>query len=259
MQSHVLLNKPQGLTPLQAITAFKKQHPLYQKEKLSFAGRLDPMAEGLLIILVGDENKKRHIYEELPKTYQFELLLGINTDTYDCLGRIKTLKIPPLPEITTVKRILKTYIGTHKQPYPPFSSKTVEGKPLYYWARADKIGQITIPMKEITITSLNLNSISLIKQKKLVQGVINRIKKVQGDFRQERIIKDWTELQTPPQSLFPLLMCTATVSSGTYIRSLCQGIGEKMGYPALAFSIKRTVIGDYTLTHAITLHDHTTI
>ena len=167
MQSHILLNKPQGLTPLQAITAFKKQHPLYQKEKLSFAGRLDPMAEGLLLVLVGNENKKRREYEELPKTYQFELLLGISTDTYDCLGRIEKVQAVIIPEQKEIEKIFSIFKGTRTQPYPPFSSKTVNGKPLYYWARKNKIGEITIPMKEITITSLTLNSTSLIKQKSL--------------------------------------------------------------------------------------------
>lgn len=251
MQSHVLLNKPQGLTPLQAISAFKEQHPLYQKEKLSFAGRLDPMAEGLLLVLVGNENKKRREYEDLPKTYLFELLLGISTDTYDCLGRIEKTQAVIMPEQKKIKRIFSTLEGIQTQVYPPYSSKTVNGKPLYYWARKNKIGQITIPTKRITITALTLNSISLIKQKKLVQSVISRIEKVHGDFRQEDISKDWSDLHIPPQSSFPLLTCTAIVSSGTYIHSLCHQIGKELGYPALAFSIKRTRVGDFALENAI--------
>ena len=68
MQSVIPVYKPLGLTPLQAIVKFKKLFPDYANEKISYAGRLDPMAEGLLLLLVGEENKQRNEYEDLSKT-----------------------------------------------------------------------------------------------------------------------------------------------------------------------------------------------
>ena len=58
------LYKPQGVTPLELIDRFRQKHPEYKDEKLGYAGRLDPMAEGILLVLVGDENKKRKTYED---------------------------------------------------------------------------------------------------------------------------------------------------------------------------------------------------
>ena len=71
MQSHILLNKPQGLTLSKQLPHLKAASAL-SKEKLSFAGRLDPMAEGLLLVLVGNENKN----EENMKSYQRHINLN---------------------------------------------------------------------------------------------------------------------------------------------------------------------------------------
>lgn len=253
MQQIILVNKPQGLTPLQVIAVFREQNPLFLDEKISFAGRLDPMAEGLLILLVGDENKKRKEYESLPKTYEFELLLGISTDTYDCLGRITKAMDMHGVNIQNVQNIMQKFVGTLEQEYPPYSSKAVRGKPLYYWAREGKINDITIPTKEITISTLTLNHQTTIGQKNLIQSVLSRIGKIQGDFRQESISQDWQQLERTPDRVFTILKCTATVSSGTYIRSLCYEIGREIKLPAIAYSITRTRVGDYQIKDAITL------
>src|SRR4051812_15345092 len=89
MQAIILLNKPLSFTPLQATLKFKQAFPEYADQKIAYAGRLDPMAEGLLLLLIGNETKKRKDYEALSKTYEFSILLGISTDTYDLLGKIK--------------------------------------------------------------------------------------------------------------------------------------------------------------------------
>jgi len=53
----------------------------------AYAGRLDPMAHGVLVLLVGEENKKREKYEKFVKEYLFQCIFGVATDTYDILGR----------------------------------------------------------------------------------------------------------------------------------------------------------------------------
>lgn len=60
-QNILLLYKPVSITPLELIEKFRLDNPLYKDSKLGYAGRLDPMAEGLLLILVGDENKKESL------------------------------------------------------------------------------------------------------------------------------------------------------------------------------------------------------
>ncbi len=84
----LLLNKPLGMTPLELIQGFKKRFPKYEKLKIGYAGRLDPMARGLMVCLVGDESKKQKETELKTKDYVFEALFGVSTDTYDVLGLV---------------------------------------------------------------------------------------------------------------------------------------------------------------------------
>ena len=65
LKPFILLNKAIGETPLELILKFKRKNPEYENEKIAYAGRLDPMADGLLLLLLGEENKKRKSYEDL--------------------------------------------------------------------------------------------------------------------------------------------------------------------------------------------------
>lgn len=252
MNEVITVNKPRGITPLQTIQLFKQKFPSYQNEKMSYAGRLDPMASGLLILLIGEQNKKRNEFESLEKTYEFELLLGITTDTYDALGLITAISPLQPNALKQCLQLLPSFIGSHEQAYPPFSSMNVSGKPLYYWAREGKLHDIKIPTKIVTIKSLEITSTSLIKSPDLVANVVTVIKQVNGDFRQDEIIKRWETLVKKDLS-FPLITCRATVTSGTYIRSLAHEIGKKLGTGAIAYSIHRTKVGQYHLKDALEL------
>ena len=254
MNEILVVNKPRGLSPLQMIQFLKKQFPQYQNEKISYAGRLDPMASGLLILLVGDKNKNRNEFESLEKTYEFELLLGISTDTYDVLGLITAISPLQPNTLKQCAQLLPSFIGSHEQAYPPFSSMHVSGKPLYYWAREGKLNDIKIPTKTVKIKSLEIISTSLIDSPDLMANVVNAIKQVNGDFRQDEIVKRWETLVKKDQS-FPLITCRTTVSSGTYIRSLAHEIGQKLNCGAIALSITRTHVGKWCLNDTIKLID----
>jgi tRNA U55 pseudouridine synthase TruB len=71
---------------LEVLENFKEENPKYKEIKFAYAGRLDPMAEGQLLILVGDTCKERDKYLNLDKEYEFEILLGLKSDTKDLLG-----------------------------------------------------------------------------------------------------------------------------------------------------------------------------
>jgi tRNA pseudouridine55 synthase len=280
MNSVLSLYKPIGFTPLQMIALLKEQYPEYAKQTISYAGRLDPMADGLLLLLVNEENKKRHEYEALPKTYAFRVLLGVSTDTYDLLGKVqKTRKTQIFGESDnqmfrlsdtsgslSFLSLLESFQGTHLQPYPPYSSRTVQGKPLYWWARNNRISEIEIPVKEIEIFDIRLLSQSQTSLNDLRLKINESTAKVSGDFRQEEILKTWntwfTNQQTrqpvnqstsKPVTSLPLLNCRVTCSSGTYVRSIAHEIGEKLGCGALAYSITRTHVGSYSLAEALRL------
>ena len=275
MRNAVPIYKPVGLTPYQSVLQYKKQFPEYADLTISYAGRLDPMAEGLLLLLVGDENKKRNEYEKLRKTYEFTILLGIETDTYDTLGIVKNPKHEaqmPKQALNAsdfdirISNLLSSFIGKQIQSYPPYSSKAVKGKPLYWWARENRLDEIKIPSHEIEIYDLQLMSTEEIRISRLDRDpewqrpsgqdlrfkIQENIKKVNGNFRQEEILKAWEDFFIKKKHTeFPIFHCKITCSSGTYIRGIVHEIGQKLDSGAIALSIKRTKVGEYNISSII--------
>ena len=240
----ILLYKQLGQTPLEAIQA------LDIKEKVGYAGRLDPMAEGLLLLLVGEENKKKVSYEGLTKEYRFECLVGLETDSLDVLGLVTNVYSGSQISISrsALERALSGFEGSGDLPYPIYSSKRVQGKPLFYWARANKLSEIEIPSKKVHISRLELNSTQVMAGKEIALDAIEKVHMVRGDFRQKAIIERWREFQIKHgEKDFIVADMTAQVSSGTYIRSLCREIGRSFGTCGMAQSIRRTRVGEYHL------------
>ena len=86
------LNKKPGETPLECLNRFKVDNPEYEGEKMTYAGRLDPLASGVLLVLVGEECKKKEKYLGLDKEYELTILFGFSTDSHDVLGLIEDKK-----------------------------------------------------------------------------------------------------------------------------------------------------------------------
>lgn len=254
MQKVVNLFKPVGKTPLELIKEFQNQHPEYQNIKLGYAGRLDPMAEGILVVLLGDENLKRKEYERLPKTYEFTIALGIETDTYDILGLTKTEHINPCNQLLIkekIQQLIPQFIGKHLQEYPPYSSPRVNGKPLFYWAREGKLDQICIPKKEINIFNLQLTAEKIISTTDLATYILQRINLVQGEFRQEKIKKNWQIIFGKNVTKIHTFSFTIECSTGTYIRSISHELGKILGTNAVTLQIIRTKVGSFEIEHSI--------
>lgn len=243
------LYKKEAETPLMTIEEFQKVNKQYKDIPLGYAGRLDPMAKGLLLVLAGDENLKRKEYERLPKTYIFEVLFGIATDTYDILGKITQNKLPTSVSLEQFQDLAKTYKGKHIQPYPPYSSPRIKGKSLFWWARENLLHTISIPKKEIEIFSFTVDGIREVTKIELEESILERLSHVKGDFRQKEIIEIWQRFFSEQKiRAFQIASCTITASSGTYVRSIANDLGTKLATNALAYSIERTAIGPYTLT-----------
>lgn len=249
MENVVAVYKPLGKTPLQAVDQFKTIYPQYSHVKIGYAGRLDPMAEGILLLLLGEENLRRKEFEKLPKEYEFDVLFGISTDTYDTLGLIQQVqKVDNYDELSaTFRELIPSCIGERTQSYPPYSSPRVRGKPLFYWAREGKLHEIVIPSKQISITSFDCLSWRAISVKELLHEALQRTQLVTGEFRQTETMNSWRkELETVFQNNFPIATCRLSCSSGTYIRSIAHEIGGILGIGALAYTIKRIKVGDFT-------------
>lgn len=244
MQNTIYIWKPVGLTPLETVEKFKKKNPEYKDETISYAGRLDPMAEGILVLIIGEENKNRDLYLEFRKEYESDIVFGISTDTFDSLGLITNVNIKQISQVDIEKK-LKTFLGKQKQIYPPFSSKAVNGKPLFWWTRNGKLSDIEIPEREIEIFSIEILGFEEIKTHDLVEKILSQVKNVKGDFRQDEIIKAWEKfgINHKDKELLKVKI-KVDCSSGTYIRRIADDLGKRLDSSAFAYSIIRTKIGD---------------
>lgn len=249
MQEEVLsLYKNLGETPLECIERFRQENPKYQEIKMTYLGRLDPMAEGLLLVLAVN-TKGKDAYLASDKTYEFEVLWGFETDTYDLLGLVieGEGQMPKKLE-ERMPSLLDSIRNKKVQEYPPYSSRTVDGKPLFEWAREKRIEVIDVPERGIKIFSIQHENTQLISKQKLLEEITKRINLVKGDFRQVEIIKTWqTTLQNTREQDFLISSFKASVSSGTYIRGLVHEMGKYFGSGAVTFWIKRTRVGEYIL------------
>lgn len=221
MEKVLKLYKNLGETPLECLERFRADNPEYANEKMTYAGRLDPMAEGLLIALVGEECKKKDEYLGLDKEYVFEVLFGLKTDSYDILG---------IPEFVEEKNFdIRDFMGKRAQEYPAYSSRT------FQMARD---GVDFEPLtKEIEIYSLEKLEKRDIEKEILLAEILERIDLVKGDFRQEEIRNAWKEVMIGAPERFQISKFKVSCSSGTYVRS----IADKMG--GIAYSIKRNKVG----------------
>ncbi len=246
MENIINLYKPIGLTPLQAIQEFKKNNHRYRKEKISYSGRLDPMAQGVLLLLVGDENKNMNQYMSFDKEYSAKILLGFSSDSYDILG-FSVLGNNCDLEISLIKKIIKSFKGSYIQKLPVYSSYKIKGKPLFYYARKGKLDEIEIPFKNVDIRKIDINSIYKIGSGKLLKEIVKKIKSVEGDFRQDEILKKWNKLLIKNDERYFVVDIIIGCSSGTYIRAIAEDVGKKLGCGGLLLDLVRTKVGKFDI------------
>lgn len=230
-----LVDKSAGETLAVFVERFRQEQNIAKDVPVTYAGRLDPMASGAMLMLIGEECKNKDKYLKADKTYKFEVLFGIETDTLDMLGIVKSFReyLPNKQEVLINLEKIKTLKEFF---YPDFSSKTVGGVPLFTHAKQRSL-PIDKPKIFGEIKSIDLLDLVQTDFKTIVEDKIEIIKKVQGDFRQEEILKGWQEfIKEHGQEKYAIATIEATVSSGIYIRTICQLLG------GLAYSIDRTKI-----------------
>lgn len=256
MERFIVLDKKVGQTPLECMELWRSRSNLDQNVPLTYAGRLDPMASGKLLILIGDECKKKNDYLHLDKEYEFEILFGLESDTQDILGRLSPSD-PMLFDERIVNETLAGLIGEIELPYPHFSSKTVAGKPLHTWTLEGRLDEIEIPTKHSTIYSLKLEDLYTQTRSEIytkasikietITPVIETRKALGNDFRRKDVRADWQHFKDEgaEDDLFHIAKVRCIASSGTYMRSLAEVIAARLDTSGLAYSIHRTKIGRY--------------
>ncbi len=253
---YVFLYKAVGQTPLECVELWRQTKPELKDTPLAYAGRLDPMAEGVLLVLIGEECKKQADYHDLDKEYEFEILFGVHSDSGDVLG-IVTETEKKVVSKEEIEIILKTLVGPIELPYPIFSAKTVQGIPLHTWTMENRLHEITIPTRKSEIFALELLNHQTLSRSEITKIALAKIetippvtdirKALGNDFRRPDVRKAWALFSETgsPTDQFSIAKIRCLSSSGTYMRTLAEVIAEKLGSQGLAFSIKRTKVGHY--------------
>ena len=212
MNGIIVINKTKNCTSHDIVKNAKKIF----NEKIGHTGTLDPMATGVLPLLIGKGTLCSKYLINHDKIYEVELQLGIKTETGDIEGNIieeQYVDINLLDE-ENVKKVLKTFIGKQEQVPPIYSAIKVNGKKLYEYAR---IGQDV----EIKPRKIEIYKIELIK------------------------------IDKENKKIFFKVHC----SKGTYIRSLCEDIAKKIGTVGFMKNLNRVQVGNFNIEDSVTIEE----
>ncbi len=215
----VILNKEKGLTSHDAVFKLRK---ILQQKKTGHIGTLDPQAEGVLPVLTGKATKLAELFSGQDKVYTGEIIFGIETDTGDLTGNVICKNDLGDAEKwlnenrEDIEKAIYSFRGDYMQIPPMYSAKKIDGKKLYQYAREGV--QIERKAAKVRIISIELKDLYI------KEGMPS------GKIR---------------------VRC----SKGTYIRTLCSDIGERLGIKAAMGDLTRTAAGDFTLEHAYRLKE----
>ena len=210
MDGIIVINKPKGCTSHDIVYKVKKIF----NEKVGHTGTLDPMAEGVLPILIGKGTLVSKYLINHDKKYIVELQLGIKTDTADSEGKIiekKEVNVELLSK-SKIENILNMFVGKQEQVPPIYSAIKVNGKKLYEYARKGQ--KVELKPRQIEIYDIKLLEYS-IDEKKIKFEVF--------------------------------------CGKGTYIRSLCEDIATKFETVGYMKSLQRIQVGDFYIEDSITI------
>lgn len=212
MDGVIVINKQTGCTSHDIVYKVKK----LLNEKVGHTGTLDPMAEGVLPILVGKGTLVSKYLINHDKKYIATLQLGIKTDTADSEGKIIEEQPVDIEKLTEnyICNVFKTFIGKQEQLPPMYSAIKVHGKKLYEYARKGQ--NIEIQPRQIEIYDMKLLNINI----------------------QEKQIK------------FEI-----SCGKGTYIRSVCEDIAKKLDTVGYMLKLKRTQVGKFNIEKSITIKE----
>ncbi|MEK6683701.1 MAG: hypothetical protein AABY46_03485 [Nitrospirota bacterium] len=249
------VNKPIGITSHQVAIRLAEKFGTV----VTHTGSLDPMAEGVLVLLIGPEAKKRQAeLQAVDKEYEFDLLFGFSTDSYDSLGLVTnaTAYDPEKFPEEKLNDLIRQSVGKRKQELPPFSSIVIRGKPLFWWAREGRLDEVGLPVREIEVYEAKRSGLDRITKTDLETLIVENIGRIEGDFRQERIKESWrSALASHSNNRFSVVTIRITVSSGTYVRSIANELGKTLRVPSIALRILRTRNGRFGLSDCKLLCD----
>lgn len=277
------ISKPVGITPIDFWLDYRINHFLpdnfrIESQRLpigAICGKLDPMAEGELIIIlkqVWPNHLLTPSIQMLPlpirlnslnfsdamnvlcnheKTYKFTLIIGVSTNSDDRLGIIETCNANQDQDMCVKiveKELLEYCTNLKEQEYHAFSAKRVNGKPLWWWKRHDRMNEINVPKHLCSIKEVEIiNNDSIISTTEFVKNTVSILinnKENLADFIVDNIINSWNNINLSEKTPHNLNLITVRVrvTGGTFIRQICRDLIKKTGIPMMCSSIIRECI-----------------
>lgn len=223
MNGILCVYKEAGYTSHDVINRLRR---ISNQRKIGHTGTLDPNAEGVLPVCFGNATKVCGLLTDTDKCYRAELILGKVTDSYDITGEVVS-EADVHVTVAQLQEVIKTFIGTQMQTPPMFSARKVNGQKLYDLARQGIV--VEREQKEITVYNICLESVVCCNEEQ-----------VETVFDTEYL-----------DDILSVNVCRAYItvhcSKGTYIRSICHDIGEKLGCGACMGSLLRTRVGRFSV------------
>jgi tRNA pseudouridine(55) synthase len=244
-----IVYKPAGVLGTQVANEYKIR---LKKNKVCICGKLDPMAEGQLLLLFDEDCKKMNDYLNSNKVYQFKILWGFKTTSDDTLGSIiNTTKITYNNlDYNYINTQLQNFIGTYNQEFHKYSAKPVhnsigEKHSLWKWTYLNRLDEIIIPYKKVNveyIRQLNTEKKNFILLKKDILEVLYKVDNTNNTFCKNNAIQEWVDFD------YKMLYNTndvyittfeAHVSTGYYIRQFINEFGLQTGLLGTSININR--------------------
>jgi tRNA pseudouridine55 synthase len=234
----IVLDKPRGLGSTQAVAAVKRnlRQAGYPKVKIGHGGTLDPLAEGVLPIALGEATKLCGRMLDASKTYEFTISFGEQTDTLDAEGEV-AVRSDQRPPLAAIAAVLEHFTGEIEQVPPAFSALKVDGKRAYDRARAGE--DVELKARRVTVHSLEMASGG---SRQPVDSTFSVMSGRPDPFDPQA-----------PLELADTVTLVANVSKGTYIRSLARDIAHALGTVGHVIYLRRTRAGPFREEQAISL------
>ena len=235
----LILDKPRGLGSTQGVSAVKRvlRQNGYARTKVGHGGTLDPLAEGVLPIALGEATKLAGRMLDASKIYEFTIAFGAETDTLDTEGAVMETS-DVRPTLAEVEAVLPRFTGPIEQVPPAYSALKVGGQRAYDLARAGEA--VELKSRGVTIHSLQLRHAELVSAS---------ISPQEPTAREE----EWTLKQVQGDEVLSEVTLEAHVSKGTYIRSLARDIAYALGTCGHVTYLRRTKAGPFLEEQAISL------
>ena len=242
----LILDKPRGMGSTQGVSAVKRvlRQNGYAKTKVGHGGTLDPLAEGVLPIALGEATKLAGRMLDASKIYEFTIRFGEETDTLDTEGAvIATSDVRPTR--AEVEAVLSRFSGPIEQVPPAYSALKVDGQRAYDRARAGEA--VALQARAVTIHSLHLRHAELVSASISPQALAAR----EEEWTLEAKLS--SDKQVQGDDLLSEVTLIAHVSKGTYIRSLARDIAQALGTCGHVTYLRRIKAGPFREEQAISL------